>query len=195
MTHTTIFQCLEKAPFKRKCWNVSTPTSCSDSDWLSGHPINCKSFGITSRKLEKYFPSLSSDMYDCIRNLFIEFSPNSQSLLSLQEEHLSELQCDPTLKIKFNEVSLDVFWISLRQEYPVVSAKALDTLLQFSVSYFCEQAFSCLTVIKSKSRHRLLSIEEELRVCQKFGQEFNSCAKRNVTKCHTEDKPYIDFVM
>jgi hypothetical protein len=63
--------------------------------------------------------------------------------------------------MKFN----DVFWISIRKEYPVISAKAVNILLLFSTSYFCEQAFSCLTNVKSKERNRLLSVEEELRVC------------------------------
>jgi hypothetical protein len=109
---------------------------------------------------------LSSEIYDWVRNPFVEFSPNSQNLLSLQEdEQLTELQCDRTLKIKFNEVSPDVFWISIRKDYPVISANAVNILLQFSTSYLCKQAFSCLTNIKSKERNRLLPVEEELRVC------------------------------
>jgi hypothetical protein len=49
-------------------------------------------------------------MYDWVRNPSVEFSPNSQNLLSLQEQQqLTELQCDQTLKIKFNEVPPDVF--------------------------------------------------------------------------------------
>jgi hypothetical protein len=75
-------------------------------------------------------------MYDWVRNPFVEFSPNSQNLLCLQEEELTELQCDRTLKTKFNEVSPDVFWISIRKENPVISAKAVNILLQFSTSYF-----------------------------------------------------------
>ncbi len=69
------------------------------------------------------------------------------------------------MKMKFNEVSLDKFWILAKREYPVISLKALDVLLQFSTSYLCEQAFSCLTISKAMSRNRLLSVEEELRVC------------------------------
>ncbi|KAG0725473.1 hypothetical protein GWK47_038584 [Chionoecetes opilio] len=47
---------------------------------------------------ETYFPSLSSDTYDWVRNPFTEFSPSTENLLSLQEEEeLSELQCDRTL--------------------------------------------------------------------------------------------------
>ncbi|XP_068223744.1 protein FAM200A-like [Palaemon carinicauda] len=90
----------------------------------------------------------------------------TENLLNLQEEEeITELKCDRTLRIKFNEVLLDVFWISIREEYPVVSAKALDILLQSSTSYLCEQGFSCLTTVKSISRNQLLSVEEELRVC------------------------------
>jgi hypothetical protein len=81
-----------------------------------------------------------------------------------QEEKLTELQCDRTLKMKLNGVTLDVFWISVRKEYPANSSKAVKILLQFSTSYLCEQAFSCLTNIKSKDRNRPLSVEEELRI-------------------------------
>ncbi len=124
-----------------------------------------------------------------MKKLFTEFSPSTGNLLSLQEEEeLSELQCDRTLKIKLNEVSLDKFWILAKREYPVISVKALDVLLQFSTFYLCEQAFSCLTIINSKSRNRLLSVEEELSVCQKFGHEFHRYAERNKPKCHTEGK-------
>jgi hypothetical protein len=105
-------------------------------------------------------------MCDWVRNPFVLFSPNPQNLLSLQEEQqLTELQCHRTLKIKFYEVLPDVFWISIRKEYTVISANAVNILLLFSTSYLCEQAFSCLTNFKSKERNRLLSVEEELRVC------------------------------
>jgi hypothetical protein len=67
--------------------------------------------------------------------------------------------------MKFNEVPLDMFWISIRTEYPVISEKAVKILLQFLTSYLCEQAFSCLTNIKNKDRNRLFSAEEKLLVC------------------------------
>jgi hypothetical protein len=51
------------------------------------------------------------------------------------------LQCDGTSKMKFNEVRLNVFSISIRKEYPVISANAVKILLQFSTSSLCEQAF------------------------------------------------------
>jgi hypothetical protein len=72
---------------------------------------------------DQYFPSSSLEMYDCVRNPFAGFSQNS---LRMQ---LTELQTDGTLKMKFNEVPLDVFWDSKRKEYPVISEKALKFLL------------------------------------------------------------------
>jgi hypothetical protein len=86
--------------------------------------------------------------------------------LNLQEEEeLTELQCDCTLRIKFMDTPLDQFWIMIKEEYPSVSEKALNILLQLSTSYMYEQAFSCITMIKSKDRNHLLSLEDELRVC------------------------------
>jgi hypothetical protein len=101
-------------------------------------------------------------MYDWVRNPFVGFSQNS---LSMQEEgQLTDLQSDRTLKMKFNEVPLDMFWISIRRELPVMSAKAVKILLQFPTSYLREKAFSCLANMKNKDRNRLVSAEEELLV-------------------------------
>jgi hypothetical protein len=109
---------------------------------------------------DQYVPSLSSEMCDWVRDPFVGFLQNSLSMQ--EEEQLTDLQCDCTLKMKFKGVALDVFWISIRIQYAVISAKAVKFLLQFSTSRLCEQAFSCLTNIKSKDRNRLLSVEEEL---------------------------------
>jgi hypothetical protein len=82
--------------------------------------------------LSQCFPSMSSEMYDWVRKPFAEFSQNSLSMQ--EEEKLTELQCDRTLKMKFTEVPIDVFWISTIKEYPLISAKAEKILLQFSTS-------------------------------------------------------------
>ena len=47
-----------------------------------------------------------------------------------------------------------VLLISTRKKYPVLAAKAVHILLQFSTSCLCQQAFSCLTNIKSKERKK-----------------------------------------
>jgi hypothetical protein len=111
------------------------------------------------------------------------------------EEQLTELQRDRTLKIKFNEFPLDVFWISMRKEYSVISAKAVKISLQFSTSYFCEQAFSRLTNIKSKDRNHLLPVEEILRIClSKIRPRIqHMCKKEKGKKYHTKRILYNDF--
>jgi hypothetical protein len=115
-------------------------------------------------KLENYFPSLNVEFYDWIRNPFGIFD-TSQAQFSLQEEEeLVSLSTDRTLKMKFLEASVDEFWISIQKEYPALSRKALNVLIQFSTSYLCELGFSTLTNIKTKKRERLTNIEEEMRV-------------------------------
>jgi hypothetical protein len=67
-------------------------------------------------------------------------------------------------------------------------------MLQFSTSYFCEQALLYLT-IKSTERNRLLSGEEELRICLlKFSQVFNLCTNGNMLKFLAECKAYVGLV-
>jgi hypothetical protein len=68
-------------------------------------------------------------MYDWVRNTFVEFSQNSGTLLRLQEEQLTELQCDQALKIKFNDVTCDVFWISIKITYFEISVKPVNISL------------------------------------------------------------------
>jgi hypothetical protein len=77
---------------------------------------------------------------------------------------LSELQSDCTVKMRCTDLPLDKFWISVKEEYPAIHRKAMNILLQFAASYMCEQAFSCLTSIKSKDRHHLISVEDEIPV-------------------------------
>jgi hypothetical protein len=119
---------------------------------------------------------------------FVEFSPNSQNVISLQDKQLTELQCYWTSKIKFSGHVMD---FNKNKRYPVIIAKAMHILLQFPTSCLCQQAFLCLTNIMSKERNCLLR-DYCGCVCQKFGKKFNICAKRNKLKSHTESKPHID---
>jgi hypothetical protein len=84
--------------------------------------------------------------------------------LTLQEEELISSSTDRSLKIKFSEVSIEEFWISIKEKFSNISEKALIILLQFSTSYLCELGFSTLTNIKTKKREKILGLEEEMRV-------------------------------
>ena len=75
---------------------------------------------------------MSPERYDWLRNTFVEFTPNSGNILGLLEKQLTESQCDQALNIKFNDVTCDVFWISIRIKYFVISAKQVNILLSSS---------------------------------------------------------------
>jgi hypothetical protein len=55
------------------------------------------------------------------------------------------------------------FWLTVKNEYPVVAELAIRVLLPFVTTYICESAFSALTYIKSKYRTRLANVEADLR--------------------------------
>ena len=114
--------------------------------------------------LSKYFPSISVDQYNLIRNPFVEFEPCQRQFTLKEEEEPVSIASDRTLKLKHAELNLDVFWILVENEYPAIAEKALRLLLQFSTCYMCEFGFSAMTTIKHKKRERLLSVEDELRV-------------------------------
>ncbi|XP_051784748.1 zinc finger BED domain-containing protein 5-like [Erpetoichthys calabaricus] len=88
------------------------------------------------QKFDHYFYSINMEQYDWIRNPFATNAINSTEALSLQiREEFIELSNDGTLKLNFTEVPLDVFWISVKKEYPRISDKAILTLLPFSTTY------------------------------------------------------------
>ncbi|XP_068201795.1 protein FAM200A-like [Palaemon carinicauda] len=114
--------------------------------------------------IDHYFPSLSTEKYDWIRNPFMNI-PSNIGLQLCEEKELATISSDRDLKIKHSTVPIDSFWISVQEEYPTLSKKALSLLLQFSTSYLCELGFSTLNNINTKKRERLRSTEEEMRVC------------------------------
>jgi hypothetical protein len=92
-------------------------------------------------------------VYDWLRNPNYESSVQPKYLTLREEEEHCELQSDHTLKIRFNDLSLDKFWISEKERYPAIHGKAIYI------------AITCLTSIKSKDTNHLISVENELCVC------------------------------
>lgn len=45
---------------------------------------------------------------------------------------------------------LSEFWISVEREYPQLSNAAMDVLMTFGTTYFCEKTLSTLTYLKNK---------------------------------------------
>jgi hypothetical protein len=85
-----------------------------------------------------------------------------------EEEELILLSSNRDLNLKHSKESLNTFWIKITSEYPLLSRKALNILLQFSTSYLCEFGFSALAKIKTKKRSRLLNVEDDMRVALSF---------------------------
>jgi hypothetical protein len=53
------------------------------------------------------------------------------------QEELMDLTVDRTLKLKFCDLSLETFWLLLKEEYSVISKMAVRVLLLFSTVYLC----------------------------------------------------------
>eukprot|EP00106_Octopus_bimaculoides_P008734 XP_014776176.1 PREDICTED: zinc finger BED domain-containing protein 5-like [Octopus bimaculoides] len=114
--------------------------------------------------LDKYFPSISVDQYDWIRNPFVVFESFEEQFTLTKEEHACVLN-NKTLKLNHSELNLNAFWLLIEKEYPAIVQKALRLRVQFATSYLCEFGFSALKTIKHKKRAQLLSGEDELHVC------------------------------
>ena len=111
-------------------------------------------------KIEKYFPTVSTENYKWVRNPFLPL--DIHCILNLKE--LIDIRNDGNIKLLHREMPLDEFWIKIQNEYPNIGEKVLVILLQFSTTYLCETAFSVLTNLKTRKRERLLVVEEEVRV-------------------------------
>ena len=79
-------------------------------------------------------------------------------------ENFFEVRNNRTLKLKFNEVQLNMFWISIKEEYKQISKAAIKILLQFCTTYMGEQSFSSLLLIKNDKRFCVKNVDDKLRV-------------------------------
>ena len=115
-------------------------------------------------KLSYYFALINTAQHDWIRNPFVETAIYSSVTLTEKDE-MAAMSTDRGLMIKYKELSIEAFWISIKEEHVTISRKALAILLQLSTSYLCELGFSTLDRIKFKKRGTLQCIDEEMRVC------------------------------
>ena len=127
-------------------------------------PIVVENLTTLEENIDHYFPSLNTEKYDWVRNLFVDV-PSNIGFKLCEEEELATISSDRSRRIKHSAVYIDTFWISIQKEFPALAEKALLVLLQFSTYYLCELGFSTLNNIKNRKRERLRSTEEEMRVC------------------------------
>lgn len=109
-----------------------------------------------------YFPNKpESNIW--IRNPFQGDITSDTSLSLLEKEKLLDLSSDNSLKAVFAHHSLIDFWLSVKNEYPILAEKAIKILLPFCTTYLCEKGFSTYTYLKDKYRNRL-NAEPDLRL-------------------------------
>ena len=69
---------------------------------------------LIQQKYDKYFFAIKTEQYDWMRNSFSADAEMSTKELPLRiRENFFEVRSDRTLKLKFSEVQLDMFWISI----------------------------------------------------------------------------------
>ena len=95
------------------------------------------------------------------------FSVSVEKVLDEIQMELIELQCNTTLKDKFNVGLLEFYskYISTT-EFPKIRQHALRMTSLFGTTYLCEQLFSRMKIVKSKARTRITDahLENSLRI-------------------------------
>ena len=109
-------------------------------------------------ELMHYFPDLVSCTYAvnpfCIDPAFLPVGTGEQEEI--------DIQVDDTAKEK-QECSPIDFWLNMGSTYPTLARNAVRQLLVFPSTWECEQGFSALMTIKSKSRNRLTEPGHDFR--------------------------------
>ena len=133
---------------------------------------------------EKYYPEHEDPQRQnmWIVNLFVE---HKETALSHEETlQLIELSSDRGLESTFNSMSNSKFWIRMKNEYPNLHEIAMRFLLCFSNTYLCENAFSAITVLKTKQRTRLQLSDCRLAITS-FHRRINKLRTENSNKNFT----------
>lgn len=117
------------------------------------HKNICEHLMNLGKSLSEYFPDTSTNI-EWVQNPFA--NRNKPHILSVLEyEDMIEIQSNSALKIKFDSVPLNDFWVGLKDMYPSVAEKAIRELLPFVSTYRCESGFSAYAYTKNKFRSKL----------------------------------------
>ena len=109
-------------------------------------------------ELLNYFPDVACWSYS-INPFFID--PADVPVGTGEQEELIDIQTDETAKIKHKKCCPINFWLSVASSFPNLTRVAGSRLLIFPSIWECEQGFSVMLTIKSKSRNRLGTPEHD----------------------------------
>ena len=108
-----------------------------------------------------YFPDVTSCAY-CINPFFVD--PADLLVETGEEEELIDIQTDKAAKIKHKEYGCPInIWLSIESSCPNLVTHAVPLLLIFPSTWECEQGFSVLMSIKSKSWNRFTAPGDDFR--------------------------------
>jgi hypothetical protein len=98
-------------------------------------------------QMHEYFP-IPESRYNRIRNLFVSADHVLiTDLISKEQDSLTELPCDSSLKLVFTQKLLAKFWLHIHSEYPELYDKSVKYLMPFPTTYVCESGFSALVTM------------------------------------------------
>ena len=107
-----------------------------------------------------YFPDLVCCTY--VVNPFCA-DPTFLPVGTGKQEEIIDIQVDNTAKAKQMEYFSIDFWLIMGSTYPTLAKNAIPQLLVFPSTWECEQGFSGLMAIKSKSRNCLTEPGHDFR--------------------------------
>ena len=111
-------------------------------------------------ELLNYLPDIGCCAYS-INPFYID--PADVLVETGEQEELINIQTDETAKIKHKECCPINLWLSMASSNANLARLAVSQLLIFPSTWKCEQGFSALMTIKSKSRNRLGTPEHDFR--------------------------------
>ena len=109
-------------------------------------------------ELLNYTPDVACCAYSI--NPFI-IDPADVPVGTGKQKELIDIQTDERAKTKHKECCPINFWLSVASSYPNLARVAVSRLLIFPSTWECEQGFSALLTIKSKSRNCLGTPEHD----------------------------------
>ncbi|GBL73150.1 hypothetical protein AVEN_159230-1 [Araneus ventricosus] len=126
--------------------------------------INIDPFGIDSRSLQMQFLDLKTK--DSWSGKFTELKSKLEELEVQKCVHIAQHECTALKEIPLVEAHIFGAWNGLPECCSEVKKLAYGVLTIFGSTYSCEQAFSCMNIIKNKVRSQLTN--KNLESCLKL---------------------------